>query len=54
MSSLLLICAAFASLALGVLIAYGICQVLFRIFRVHALSAARRVQTASVRLNTRS
>ena len=54
MSSLLLICAAFASLAFGVLMAYGICQILFSLFRVHALSAARRIQTASLRANARS
>lgn len=32
--------AVMASLALGVLVAYGICQAMFRIFRLHALSAA--------------
>ncbi len=48
MSSLMLVCAVMASLALGVLMAYGICQVLFRIFRLHAESAAReRAQIAA-------
>jgi hypothetical protein len=49
--SLMLICAVGASLALGVLMAYGICQAMFRIFRVHSLSAARQrvTTTAPVR-----
>jgi hypothetical protein len=55
MSSLiLLVGAVFASLALGVLLAYGICQVMFRIFRVHALSAARRVRAASLSVSAES
>lgn len=54
MSSLMLIGAIFASLALGVLMAYGICQVLFHIFRMRALSTAKRGQTASVRVNAES
>lgn len=37
----MLACAILASLALGVLIAYGLCQIMFRVFRVHARSAAR-------------
>jgi hypothetical protein len=47
-SSILLVGAVFASLAFGVLLSYGICQVMFRIFRVHAQSAARRSQTANM------
>ncbi len=47
-SSILLVGAVFACLAFGVLMAYGICYAMFRVFRVHAKSAARRVQTASV------
>jgi hypothetical protein len=50
MISVMLIGAVLASLALGVLLAYGICQAMFRVFRVHAISAAReRVQTPAVR-----
>jgi uncharacterized protein (DUF2062 family) len=41
MSTLMLVCAVMASLAFGVLVAYGICQGLFRVFRLHAESAAR-------------
>jgi ABC-type glycerol-3-phosphate transport system permease component len=47
-SMVLLVGAVFASLAFGVLMAYGICQTMFRIFRVHAQSAARSSQTAGV------
>jgi hypothetical protein len=41
MTSLMLVCAVFASLALGVLLAYGICQAMFRLFRVHSIAAAK-------------
>lgn len=50
MIMLMLVCAVLASLALGVLVAYGICQLMFRVFRVHAESAARsRVSTQPLR-----
>jgi hypothetical protein len=35
MVTLMLICAVAASLAFGVLVAYGVCQAMFRVFRVH-------------------
>jgi hypothetical protein len=54
MNSLMLIGAIFASLALGVLGAYGICQLIFRIFLIHAKSTARRVQASNVRINAES
>ena len=41
-ASLMLICAVMVSLALGVLVAYGLCQLMFRVFRVHSISAARQ------------
>jgi hypothetical protein len=41
MISLMLAGAVFAGLALGVLVAYGICVGFFRLMRVHAESAAR-------------
>ena len=41
MVTLMLVCAVLASLALGVLVAYGLCQAMFRLFRVHAENAAR-------------
>lgn len=43
----MLICAVFASLALGVLVSYGICQGMFRVFRVHSLAAAQSRVKAS-------
>ena len=50
-SSLMMICAVLASLALGVLVAYGVCQVIFRVFRVYSESAAReRVESAATRV----
>lgn len=38
----MLICAVFASLTLGVLASYMLCQGMFRVFRVHSLAAASR------------
>jgi type II secretory pathway component PulJ len=38
----MLICAVLVSLALGVLLAYGICVSMFRVFRVHSISAAQQ------------
>ena len=53
METLMLMCVVLASLALGVLAAYGICQSMFRIFRVHAVSAARnRTEAAGQALRT--
>ena len=51
MGSLMLVCAVAASLALGVLVAYVVCQGMFRVFRLHAASGAanragRQVQVA--------
>jgi uncharacterized protein (DUF2062 family) len=46
----MLICAVLASLAFGVLVAYGICQMMFRVFRVHSLFAAKQREAASVRV----
>lgn len=47
-ASVMLICAVLASLAFGVLIAYGICQVMFRVFRVHSISTAREREQRTV------
>ena len=41
MGSLMLFCAVAASLALGVLVAYAMCQTMFRVFRLHALAEAK-------------
>jgi uncharacterized protein (DUF2062 family) len=51
MSSLMLVCAVMASLAFGVLVAYGICQAMFRVFRLQTESAAKqRVGAGGVRV----
>ncbi len=44
----MLIAAVLASLALGVLVAYGVCQAMFRIFRVHSMSIAKERTGAAV------
>lgn len=41
MLSFVLLCSVLASLAVGVLIAYGICLGMFRVFRVHSMQAAQ-------------
>lgn len=49
MGTLMLVFAVLASLALGVLVSYTICQGLFQVFKVHSVSAARsRSRSASV------
>ena len=40
MNSIVLISAVFASLAFGVLVAYGMCISMFNIFRIHARQVA--------------
>jgi hypothetical protein len=47
-SSIVLISAVLASLAAGVLIAYGICVSMFRLFRMHAMQVAAERQARSV------
>ena len=51
--SVVLVCAVLASLASGVLLAYGVCQAVFALFRMHtcqvpALSQARVAASASI------
>jgi len=48
MSTLMLVCAVMASLAFGVLVAYGTCQIMFRIFRLQVESAAKERTQASL------
>jgi len=47
-SSIVLISAVLASLAAGVLTAYGLCVTMFRIFRMHAKQVAAERQARSV------
>jgi hypothetical protein len=37
----MVIAAVMASLALGVLVAYGLCQMMFHMFRLHSTSVAK-------------
>jgi len=48
----MLVCASLASLAFGVLAAYGICRIAFALFRIHARSVAADV--AQVKLHAES
>ena len=52
MNTLMLVCASLASLAFGVLAAYGICRAAFAIFRIHARSVAANV--AQVKIHAES
>ena len=51
-SSVMLICAVALSLASGILVAYGLCVGMFRVFRMHAqqVAAARTPQAQSTPL----
>ena len=40
MTSIVLVCAVLASLAVGVLVAYGVCISMFRVFQMHARQVA--------------
>jgi hypothetical protein len=49
----MLICAVLASLAFGVLLAYGLCLLLFQLFLAHAVTVAqRRLSTATAPVQT--
>ncbi len=41
MGSVMLVAAVMVSLALGVLVAYGVCYGMFGVFRIHSRAAAR-------------
>jgi ABC-type glycerol-3-phosphate transport system permease component len=47
-SSIVLISAVLASLATGVLTAYGICMTMFRLFRIHARQVAAEKRARAV------
>lgn len=48
MTSIVLVCAVLASLAVGVLIAYGVCMSMFRVFQMHAQQVAAEKQSRAV------
>ena len=47
MGSVMLVAAVMVSLALGVLVAYGVCYGMFQVFRIH--SSAVRARAVAVR-----
>ena len=47
----MLICAVLASLGMGVLVAYGVCVVMFRVFRLHARQVAAEKVAGQVGAN---
>ena len=51
-SSIVLVSAVLASLALGVLTAHGICITMFRVFRMHARQVAAERQARTVVAST--
>lgn len=53
-SSMMMICAVVLSLGSGVLVAYGVCVGMFRVFRMHArkVAATRSPQGQSTMLGT--
>ena len=54
MSSVLLVCAVVASLAVGVFVAQGLCGLMFLIFRIHTrqvhASSAAKAQAPSLKI----
>jgi uncharacterized protein (DUF2062 family) len=48
MGSVMLVAAVMVSLAVGVLVAYGVCYGMFQTFRIHSQAAARERAQASV------
>ena len=50
---MMVICASLAAMALGVLLAYGICRALFGLFRHHVQMRALRAQGGSVAVATK-
>jgi hypothetical protein len=47
-TSIVLICAVLASLAVGVLVAYGVCIAMFGLFQMHARQVAGNVSQRAV------
>lgn len=54
MNSIVLISAVLASLAVGVLTAYGICMTMFRLFRIHARQVAAGRQARAMVASNRT
>jgi hypothetical protein len=47
-TSIVLVCAVLASLAVGVLVAYGVCISMFRVFQIHVRQVAAGNRSRSV------
>jgi predicted phage tail protein len=47
-SSIVLVCAVLASLAVGVLVAYGVCMAMFGVFQMHVRQVAAENRSRSV------
>jgi predicted phage tail protein len=47
-SSIVLVCAVLASLAVGVLVAYGVCMAMFGMFQMHVRQVAAENRSRSV------
>ena len=50
MNFLMLLCAILASLAFGVLVAYGVCRTAFRVLRIHAGQVAAQRAKANAQV----
>ena len=48
MTSIVLVCAVLASLAVGVLVAYGVCMAMFGVFQMHVRQVAAGNRSGSV------
>jgi uncharacterized protein (DUF2062 family) len=47
-TSIVLVCAVLASLAVGVLLAYGVCMMMFRVFEMHVEQVAAEKRSRGV------
>jgi uncharacterized protein (DUF2062 family) len=47
-TSIVLVCAVLASLAVGVLVAYGVCIAMFRVFQMHVQQVAAENRSRSL------
>ncbi len=48
MTSIVLVCAVLASLAVGVLVAYGVCMAMFGVFQMHVRQVVAERRSRSV------
>ena len=48
MTTIVLVCAVLASLAVGVLVAYGVCMAMFELFQMHVRQVAAEIGSRGV------